>query len=60
MPRVIIASKDGKFSIKTEGYSGPACAERTKGLAARLGVKLSETATSEMYDDVQTETRSNG
>lgn len=59
MPRKIITSKDGKFSIKTEGFSGSACKDATKNLERILGVVSSDESTSEMYDGVQEQTRSN-
>jgi len=49
MERIVIRSKGGKFTVKTEGFSGPACAEATKGLERLLGVKVSDAPTPEMY-----------
>jgi hypothetical protein len=52
----ILISPTGETTIETRGFTGPACREATKSLAAALGVKQSETLTAEYFQAATEET----
>lgn len=57
MPQIKVSiRKGGKVTVTTDGFTGPACKERTAGLEARFGKQQSEELTAEYYQDVQTQT----
>lgn len=58
METVRVRIKGAKVEIKTEGFAGEACQKATENLERRLGKKVSDTPTEEMYqtaaNDLQT------
>jgi hypothetical protein len=58
MEKVIIdAFPDGSVTIKVEGAPGPTCTELTESVEKDLGKVTSRTATPEMFEEPQKETR---
>lgn len=48
---ITINKKSGGMSVKTDGYSGPACLEATKALEEGLGMNQAcAVPTAEMYE----------
>lgn len=50
MKKVSVRIKGGKFQIETTGFTGPACTKATERLELRLGAKVTDTPTPEMFE----------
>jgi hypothetical protein len=46
----VIVSPDGETRITTKGFAGSACRQASQFLEQALGVRMSETLTSEFYE----------
>ncbi len=51
MKKVSVRIKGGKFQIETSGYIGASCTKATERLEERLGVKVTDTPTPEMFQN---------
>lgn len=45
----LVVATDGKVTIQTKGFTGPACKSATEALEKALGLKQSERLTAEFY-----------
>lgn len=50
---IITVTKEGKTSIKAEGYLGPSCSLATAPFIAALGKEKSTTVLPEMFQEAQ-------
>jgi len=52
----VLVASDGKTTIHTQGFTGPACQQATKALGAALGLKQAESLTAEYHQTTLQET----
>jgi hypothetical protein len=45
----VIVAPDGKVTVQTRGFAGPACKAASESLEKALGLKQSENLTAEFY-----------
>jgi hypothetical protein len=57
MRRVIVTSESGKVTVKVECVKGSECKKLTADLEKALGATVSDTPTSEMYEQVNQTTQ---
>ena len=53
----IIVSPDGQTRLQTKGFAGPGCREASRSLEVKLGTRLSDLATSDLFLDQRQERR---
>lgn len=51
MKTIRVRVKGGKFTVETTGYAGESCREATAKLEERIGVKVTDEPTAEMYQE---------
>jgi len=49
----VVVFPDGKVSVQTRGFSGPACLAASRFLEKALGTVTAERRTAEFYDQVR-------
>jgi hypothetical protein len=50
MKKIRVIVKNGTFKVETTGYTGTNCHDATARLEERLGLKLTDEPTAEMYE----------